>query len=423
MTERYESRNFNLEARYRSHSVFVNGFQYDHTFFGASPSYVSGGGQMVQNRGLLAAYRYDGRLGERTRLKGSASYDQFEREFPLSLDQTNYINLAGDRAFADLVGIFDVNERTHLEVGATAENRHSDGHDTRDAVQDTLVRHNLVGDSDVFEWSAHAQLGYDFSGLNVLAGSRYTNNDLYGDNVASRVSAVLGLGAQRSVKAIWGQSFRVPTMFELYFDHPTVVGNPALQPERSESWELAYLAGTDRFFYQVLGYYAHYRDLIRRVTTESGPPSVQENVAAFDSRGIEAELRYQNGDRTRLFLNYTLLDGVGPGAEDNFRYVARNTVKMGLNYRVRGVSVGALGKALSGVDGHLARIPAQYLLDLNAGFVQRVGGHSVKHMLTLKNVTDSDMLVAEYIRQTANVNSLATTAFGRRLIYSVSLEF
>ena len=75
------------------------------------------------------------------------------------------------------------------------------------------------------------------------------------------------------------------------------------------------------------------------------------------------------------------------------------------------------------MDGHLERIDAQYLLDMNLGFKQDLAGLELDHTLTLKNVTDSEMLTAEYIRQTTNINSLATMAFGRRLVYSARIEF
>ena len=82
-----------------------------------------------------------------------------------------------------------------------------------------------------------------------------------------------------------------------------------------------------------------------------------------------------------------------------------------------------MGKALSSVDGHLSPIEAQYLLDVNLGWAQKVGDKILHHSLALKNANNSDMLIAEYIRQTPNINSLATTGYGRRLIYSAKVEF
>jgi outer membrane cobalamin receptor len=422
VTEVYETGNVNLSARRGDHSVLVNGFRYDHTYLGASPSYVSGGGQIVENRGLLASYRFDGPVGRGVRLRGSLNYDGFERRFPLSIDRTNTIRLAGSRVFADAVGMVDLSAGTRLETGLTVEERHSRGHKTWDAVQDTLVRDNMSGDDDVLEWSAYGQLHWTIGDLAVLLGTRYTDNDLFGDNVSSRVSAMYALGDRRSIKAMWGQSFRVPTMFELYFDHPTVIGNPALQPETSTCWELAYLAGSGRVFYQVLGFYADYEDLITRVTPPGGPPSAYVNGAAFAGRGIELELRYQ-GAGTAAFANWTLLDGVGDTADPNYRYVADHTVQAGVDQRIGAFSVGLLGKAVSAVDGHLERIPAQYLLDFNLGLRHEMGQVEVSHTLSLKNVTGSDMFIAEYIRQAPNVNALATTAYGRRLIYRVRIGF
>lgn len=422
MTEKEETGSFNFQARYGDHTLLVNGFRHEHTFLGAGPSYVSGGGEMVDNKGILAAYRYENRLNQKTRIKGSLSFDLYHRDFPISIDHTNQIVLAGDRALAELVGITQLSDLLRLELGATAENRHSRGHNTRNAVTDTDVRDNMPGAGNVLEWSGFTQLNFDFKRVDLLLGTRYTKTDDFGDNVSSRVSAVVELGERRSLKAIWGQSFRAPTMFELYFDHPTVVGNPGLVPEKSSSWELAYLASHGPVYYQVLGFYAQYEQLIQRVTPATGPPSVYQNGNSFDGRGIEVETRFQSR-ATNGFINYTYLDGVGDAAESNFQFVADHSVKLGMNQHFRDFSIGFLGKVLSSVEGHLDTIEAQYLLDLNFGWVQDVGELSLHHAVILKNVTGSDMLIAEYIRQTPNINSLASTGFGRSLVYYVTVEF
>ncbi|HAN79134.1 MAG TPA: hypothetical protein DCQ31_15890, partial [Bacteroidales bacterium] len=53
--------------------------------------------------------------------------------------------------------------------------------------------------------------------LNILGGIRYTYNSFSGGNFSSRISAVSSINPYNSVKLIFGQSFRAPTMLELFF--------------------------------------------------------------------------------------------------------------------------------------------------------------------------------------------------------------
>ncbi|MFT5234409.1 MAG: hypothetical protein ACI9UK_002360 [Candidatus Krumholzibacteriia bacterium] len=123
------------------------------------------------------------------------------------------------------------------------------------------------------------------------------------------------------------------------------------------------------------------------------------------------------------FANYKYLDGVGDEADYNFQCVADLTLTMGLNQEIGAFSVGVLGKAFSSVDGHLSPIAALYLLDVNLGWAQKVGDKLLHHTLALKNANNREMLITEYIRQTPIINRLATTGFGRRLIYSAKVDF
>src|SRR5204862_6861024 len=91
-------------------------------------------------------------------------------------------------------------------------------------------------------------------------------NDLFGSNVSSRGTLVYRIDDTHSVKLIAGQSYRAPSFFELYFQTPanTVYGNPALEPETSDSVELAYVTTMRRVFLQALLYHAGYDGKIFR---------------------------------------------------------------------------------------------------------------------------------------------------------------
>lgn len=422
-TDIYNKRSFNINMRYKSHTLLFNNFDFHHSFLGSAPSYASGGNNIVYNEGTLIAYNFKRNLKGNLCIIANSSFDYFKRKFPLSPDKQMMIHLAGYRASGELKLNYRISESFKLEVGTAIDNRTSLGHEARSGISDTLIRSNLLNDEDVLEWSAFAQVDFKYRFLNILAGSRYTSNQHFGENVSSRVSSLFNISEKQSVKLIFGQSFRVPTMFELYFNHPTVIGNSGLKPETSTSYELAYLIGYNNFYVQALGYYAKYDNLIQRITPMSGPPSEYQNANSFEGHGIETELRYQNPEIINAFINYNFIDGDDNGEENNFRFVPDHTISFGLSKNFDKFTVSTNGRWYSKVDGHLAEIPAQFSINAQIRYKHQINRYNFSHAIIASNITNCNTLTPEYIRQTPNVNALETTGYGSRFIYKVSIDF
>jgi len=95
----------------------------------------------------------------------------------------------------------------------------------------------------VSEYSGYAQLDWKPSpAWRAVLGSRFTQNELFGENISSRGSLVYTINEKNAIKFIAGQSFRAPSLFELYFITPsqTIFGNENLQPETADTFELGY---------------------------------------------------------------------------------------------------------------------------------------------------------------------------------------
>jgi len=422
-SEEYGNRNFNVNASWQAHSVMVNNFNYNHTYLGAHPSYAGGGGTRVKNGGTLVNYRYNNQLNKQLQLHGNMTYDYFRRQFSLSADRVSQIRLAGDRFNAELDMHYEHSEQFEFSYGFAADNRRSHGHDTWDAVQDTLIRNNLQKDDNILEWATYVQVDSKIRAFRLLLGTRYTHNAHFGHNFSSRMSSVYTINDNNSVKLIYGRSYRVPTMFELYFSHPTVMGNRTLDPETSRSYEIAWLFGANKLFFQVLSYHQKYMNLIQRVTPSTGPPSEYRNEDELEGGGIELEVRYQDPKRINFFINYDYIAAIEDHSDANYRFVPDHTWSYGVNKNVQSFFIAANGKTVSSVDGHLAQIARQSLLNVHIGYTHTLNQLDIRHTFSCKNITDSNMWIAEYIRQTENVNAIPTTAFGRRFVYSVFVSF
>lgn len=137
-------------------------------------------------------------------------------------------------------------------------------------------------------WSTFAQLHgtvFDDSAhpLRFEAGVRRDDNDAFGTETSLRGGLVWEAGRGLRLRSSFGEGFRAPSLGELFFPG---FGNPDLQPETSETWELG--LDLDRGRWR-LGLAAFDTDLEGLIV--SGPPSfLPFNVGRAESRGVEAEV-------------------------------------------------------------------------------------------------------------------------------------
>lgn len=89
-------------------------------------------------------------------------------------------------------------------------------------------------------WGAYAQAGIEFGGISAHAGVRHDRHARFGGETSLGADASYGLGNGFRLRASYGEGFKAPSLFQLLSDF----GNPALQPERSRSFDLGLAWGT-----------------------------------------------------------------------------------------------------------------------------------------------------------------------------------
>jgi len=163
--------------------------------------------------------------------------------------------------------------------------------------------------ANVTEDTAGAYVQDEYSILDPLilnAGARYDYFSSFGDTVNPRVALIYSPCANSTFKAIYGQAFRAPNAYELYYVAPGYASSQHLQPETIHSYELDYdqvLTShlrllSSAFYYQV-------DDLIAFGTDANGD-STFGNLAGATSQGGEIELdaNWAKGWRGRLSYTY-----------------------------------------------------------------------------------------------------------------------
>lgn len=437
--EYMKARSFNFTGSRGNSTVLLNASRSDQNYLGNSLTLASGELFNEAREAALASYAYNFAPGWGS-LKYTMTFDWQRRNIPRDAADNLRSEIAGSRFVRTLNGRLDLPRAFYVEAGATREDRYARHYVNYFSNTDSVQSDNSMNDRASGETSAHSQLGYEGEHWKLLAGSRYTHNSDAGDNLSSRASAIYLFSEAASVKAMFSQSFRSPTPFEQYFKPSTVtvLGNPALRPERTDTFELSCLASSGRAFGRITAYRTKYTDTIFRNLgnfSRDGAAytavNFYDNAPAYSSTGLEIEGRYE-GKRTRAFLALERLWGSrgderqvpAPGvfgltgsSSWNFKYVPVYTIAGGFS---RDLGDFFLASNFSGYGRNRSlrgNIAPQLWADASFGY--RRG--AVRHALAVRNLGGRPVKFPEYVRQ--RVVETVPLYTGRRAEYTFEYRF
>jgi outer membrane receptor protein involved in Fe transport len=427
--------NVNVFAQYGGHSLLYNGYSNEESYLGVSAKYSSGAGNPHEVQGHLASYTYRRVWGDAGASKLMLFYDWNERDLSRTFDDNTRALIEGYRYgayFDHKQGLSDV---LSVEFGANYDNRNSVQYANYDVQQDRVLSENFMEDREADEYSLYGQVNLQFTPVSFLLGAKYTDSEFGGDNVSSRGTVVWTLNDTNSIKLIAGESFRSPTLFELYFrtDSGTVYGNTELEPETSTSVELQYQIISGNFLLQATAYTSEYNDKIFRdrgpLTLEDGTylPDANRyvNGDTFEADGAEVEFKYVS-ELFSSFVNVGYIDGdngdeVAGNDNYNFKYVPEYTASIGVQGSVGPVNLSLVGSYLDETQGPHAPVDDSWTADLNIAIDQETDTGIVKHAVTVKNLTDEKVSFPEYVRR-RGLNEVPLSV-GRKVYYTVNIRY
>lgn len=139
--------------------------------------------------------------------------------------------------------------------------------------------------------AAYAQWVASLGTVQLVAGGRYDDNDVFGIFRTGRLGAAMELWNGASLRGSVANAFKSPTFLE-QFNTAFTVGNSDLTPERSRSLELGWTQGlaSGRAEVGVTWFEQRFRDLIQYTFISADQPNYF-NIARASSRGAEVEGR------------------------------------------------------------------------------------------------------------------------------------
>jgi len=125
-------------------------------------------------------------------------------------------------------------------------------------------------------------------GLILNIGLRYDRYSTFGGTTNPRAALLYNPWENTTFKFLYGQSFRAPNLFELYYDAPGNQANPSLRPETVKTVELVWEQYFSRhFLLAVSGFYYPIRGLINQQVDSRSGDAVFLNAGSLDLRGLD----------------------------------------------------------------------------------------------------------------------------------------
>jgi len=122
-------------------------------------------------------------------------------------------------------------------------------------------------------------------------GVRHDRYESFGGTTNPRVALIYYPQRSTTLKVLYGDAFRAPNAYELYWKQPDVAkANPRLQPETNQTGEVVVEHYLDsRFRVAATSFYYHINDLITQQTDPADGLLVYNNIDEVNARGLELE--------------------------------------------------------------------------------------------------------------------------------------
>lgn len=145
-----------------------------------------------------------------------------------------------------------------------------------------------VADESQRTWAAFGQLSWIRGPLRVDAGVRRDDNDMFGAETSAKAGIVWAISDAWRLRATYGEAFRAPSLADLYYPG---FSNPGLEPEDSQSYELAVEGGSGGWHAAL----ALFENDLDKLIEFDFATFVPQNLGRARARGVEGSLALRRG--------------------------------------------------------------------------------------------------------------------------------
>lgn len=233
------------------------------------------------------------------------------------------------------------------------------------------------------------QLNNDWS---FTAGLRWDHYSDFGNTINPRLALVWLTQHNLTTKLLYGTAFRAPSFSEQHLiNNPAALGNPELQPEEIETYELAFDYRPSFDTSIKLSLYSYKAtDLID--TVANGSVIQYQNTDNQDGHGAELEWDWKISPALKLYANYAYQNAKNANTGLEVADVPQNSTYIDLNYTLSPKWSGSLQHYWIGERTRVEGDSRAKLSDyhwVNAKITHTMLKEKVKLAFTVKNLLDT----------------------------------
>jgi outer membrane receptor for ferrienterochelin and colicins len=296
------------------------------------------GTHTIDARGYLDL-QYDRKLGSGWSFANRLYYDQFNNDGTYIYDYSDSggpsrvmnKNFAHGKWWGDEVALSkQIFSRQRLTFGS----------EFRDSLQQDQGNYDLqpfvqyftsYRTSNIFSVYAQDEIHLQ-KNLVLNLGLRYDHYSTFGGTTNPRAALIYSPWEKSTFKLLYGQSFRAPNFFELYYAAPGNEPNPSLRPETVKTMELVweqYFA--NHFRMTVSGFYYPIHGLIDEQDNLATGNAFFRNVGSLDLRGVDFEFGRRLPGGLEGTVSYSFQDVRSPSTPRPLTNSPRHLVQASLS--------------------------------------------------------------------------------------------
>ncbi|OAI13497.1 MULTISPECIES: TonB-dependent receptor plug domain-containing protein [Methylomonas] len=162
----------------------------------------------------------------------------------------------------------------------------------------------------------------------LTAGVRYDSYSDFGATVNPRLAMVWNVDLDLTAKFLWGRAFRAPSFNEQYGINPSGGGNPGLQPETMDTYEVDISWQARRDTEVNLSFFQY--DLAQIISAVANPAPAPglafQNTGKQYGRGLELETTWDATSSLRLTGNYSFQTSIDETHNQDAGYMPHHHV-------------------------------------------------------------------------------------------------
>lgn len=219
------------------------------------------------------------------------------------------------------------------------------GHDYFWSTKDGMTKRGSSLDIDY--WAFYFQDEWQIGDkLLVVPGLRYDDSNKFGDEVSPKVGVTYNLLPNFRAKFNYAHGFRAPSAGDFSAEKFItgkklhVIGNPDLDPESLDGYEVALEGEYGRFSGRIAYFYNDVKDLIEKVRKGPDPDNPgwtlvkNENISKAHIQGLEIEAGVSISEELFFSASYAYLDAENADTKERLEWRARNRWIGKLSYKL-----------------------------------------------------------------------------------------